>query len=477
MTRSSSKYIEERAPLWAAIAYLVLVFALGGGSRGDIDFLLVLRPASVAFLAYGLWGLRKSDAAPFRVLYGFMAALFLLVVIHLIPLPPALWQALPGRALAVQIDHAAGIDGVWRPITLVPPGAWNALFALIVPLTMLVLASRLHRAQLLTLLLVILAIGSLSGLLGLFQRIGPNGGPLYFYQITNADSAVGLFANRNHQAALLACMFPILAAFASTGDVKTDAARQRRYIALLVGVLLVPMLLMTASRAGLVLGIIGLLSVPIVYVRPAASRTRKRKPVERYAPLLVGGGIVAGLGLLTYVMARGSVFDRLLAQDPTEELRWQIWGPIVKLAWRYFPFGSGIGSFVEVFEIDEPRTLIDTTYVNHAHNDFLEIFLTGGLPAVLLAITAFVLWLIAARDTFLGVKAKTKDGILARVGVIVILLLALASMSDYPLRVPSLACFLVLAAVWATPFTPPPPPIPRLRQFSDSDIAPPRLGD
>jgi len=241
----------------------------------------------------------------------------------------------------------------------------------------------------------------------------------------------------------------------------------------LVGILVVPLLLMTGSRAGLALGVLGLLSIPLIYVRPTVGRVRRRQAANHYLSYALGGAAVAGLGLLTFVLARVSVFDRLFAQDPTDDLRWQIWGPIFKLSGQYFPFGSGVGSFVEVFEMDEPRNILDTTYVNHAHNDFLEVLLTAGLPAALLLLAALVLWVIATRRAFAPAVSKTKDIIYARLGAVLILMLAVASASDYPLRVPSLACFFVIAAVWLTPYV---PALSLLNQNSDSTTAPPRLG-
>lgn len=475
MSRQSRQRLSEELPFWVALAFVVMVFALGGGSRGDIPTLLILRPISVVFLGYGLWGMRRDHILPLRAIFLFAAALILIVIIHLLPLPPAIWHALPGRAVAAQIDHLTGLDTAWRPLTLVPAGGWNALFALIVPMTMLVLAARLRRSQLLNLLLLLLVIGTLSGLIGLLQVLGPSDGPLYFYQITNNGSSVGLFANRNHQAAFLACMFPMLAAYACSGLALPQEVRRRGWTAALVGALVVPLLLMTGSRAGLVLGVIGLLSVPLIYVQPAPSRSRRSQATRGYLPYALGGVAVGSLGLLTFVLARASVFDRLFAQDPTDDLRWQIWGPILRLSARYFPFGSGVGSFVEVFEIDEPRSILDTTYVNHAHNDFLEVLLTAGLPALVLLVAALALWVVATRRAFSRSAPRSKDIVYARLGAVVILLLALASISDYPLRVPSLACFFVVAVVWLIPYAPQ-PALTASKQISDSGDAPPRIG-
>ena len=48
--------------------------------------------------------------------------------------------------------------------------------------------------------------------------------------------------------------------------------------------------------------------------------------------------------------------ERLFAEG--DENRLATWGPIAQMIWAYFPFGSGIGSFVDVYRVAEPRELL-----------------------------------------------------------------------------------------------------------------------
>ena len=140
--------------------------------------------------------------------------------------------------------------------------------------------------------------------------------------------------------------------------------------------------------------------------------------------------------------------SRLLATGHAEELRFKVWRPIAKIAWSYFPFGSGAGSFADVYRIDEPTALLDGSYLNHAHNDWLEVILTMGLPGIILLAIAAAAWLVASRRVFLPARNPLPRTLLARLGSIEIGLLALASIADYPVRTPSLACFFAFAVVW-----------------------------
>ena len=104
---------------WITTAFLILVFATGGASRADALSLLVLRPAAVVALAFGLWRINRQTISNYRFHYLIAALTLVLIVAHLIPLPPSIWRSLSGRELAIEVDNVAGLVDVWRPLTLV----------------------------------------------------------------------------------------------------------------------------------------------------------------------------------------------------------------------------------------------------------------------------------------------------------------------------------------------------------------------
>ena len=57
-----------------------------------------------------------------------MAAILILPLLQLVPLPPSVWQALPGRELPAQIDASLGLN-IWRPLTLDIEGTVRAVLA------------------------------------------------------------------------------------------------------------------------------------------------------------------------------------------------------------------------------------------------------------------------------------------------------------------------------------------------------------
>jgi len=441
---------------WVLAALLVMVFLFGGGSRADIASLMFLRPASVLVLAYALMKLTGEQIRANRFIFGMAAAWIVLLLLHLVPLPPAIWQALPGREVVKEIDEAAGLGGVWRPLTMVPYATRNTLWATMAPLAVLVLGVQLDQRQRAGLLPLILVLGLFSALVAVLQILGDPRGPLYFYRITNSGSAVGLFANRNHQAVFLALLLPMLVVWARTRGMGQGGARRARqwpnWAPMAAGIcFLIPLILITGSRSGMIMGLVALLLLPAIFAgtRPvvgdSAGRTEtfgKLRMIVWLFPL----GVVA-LAALTILLDRGLAAERLMSSGAVDDMRVRILPTLLSMIRLYAPWGSGIGTFEQIYRLHEPDELLAPIYVNHAHNDWLELALTGGIPALALAAVAVGAFLL--RLVQLAVPAADRESLLfARLGLVVVLILALASLSDYPLRVPSLACLAVISALW-----------------------------
>jgi O-antigen ligase len=448
VARKAKFFKVEAVPYWALVAFLILTFLTGGASRADVQSLIILRPAAVIFCGIGLWSLKWEQAKAYKFLFGMAAAIFALVGSHLVPLPPSIWGALPGREIITEIDKVADLGEVWRPISMVPSATWNAFYSLFVPFAVLILGVQLSREERFKLLPWVLGLGMFSGFIGIMQTIGDPQGPLYFYNVTNNGAAVGLFSNRNHQAILLASLFPMLAVFACATVKSEEQAKVRAYLALAGGAVLVPLLLVTGSRAGLIVGLVGLASTILLYRKPTVLVPRKRKGNKLDLRWLFGGFAVLCLGALTFIMSRAEALQRITAADQSEDMRFRAWGPIAEMAWKYFPFGSGVGSFIEVYQIDEPYELLEPTYMNHAHNDWLEVYLTIGLPGLILLTLTIIAVCRVSWHAFSTKPEEGRGNLHARLGTVVILIFALGSIGDYPLRAPSIACAFTLAVLW-----------------------------
>jgi O-antigen ligase len=448
VARKQNFYKQISVPFWALSAFLILTFFTGGASRADVHSLIILRPAAVIFCSIALWSLRWNHINKNRFLFGMTAAIFALVVSHLIPLPPSIWGAIPGRAIITELDKAAELGAIWRPISMVPPATWNVFYSLFVPLAVLLFGVQLTQDERFRLIWLLIGFGLMSGFVGILQVIGDPHGPLYLYRVTNNGAAVGLFSNRNHQAILLAMLFPMLAVFASTGILNETQMKVRNYIAVAAGVIIIPLLLITGSRAGLITGALGFVAAFFIYQKPAIASGRNRKASTNGVSWFGGAIAIIILVSLTFLLSRAEALQRLFVGSQAEELRFQLWPHIAKMAWTYFPFGAGIGTFVEVYQIDERYDFLSPTYLNHAHNDWLELFMTAGLPALLLLVIATFAIVRFALNTLKNMPKDNPIILYYSLGLTIIMIGALGSISDYPLRTPAMACVFIIAVLW-----------------------------
>lgn len=424
------------------VAYIAAIFILGGSARGDVLSLVVLRPMAILLLALAIPTFTRTDFERYFWVFVGLGCAVLLTMLHLIPLPDAVWHALPGRRIVEEIDATAGLGRMMRPLSIAPRDTWNALYALAVPLALLLAIAQFDHERLKRLLPVFLGMGAVTCGFALLQAAVRDSAHLYLYRITTRDAPVGLFANRNHQALFLAILIPMMAVMAA----EVRSYRVRRWLGpmlLTTAAVLFPLILITGSRAGLVLSVLALVScfwlVPLGDLR---AKARGWRPLR--ASILIAG---VAAGFIAVAVIRGESVRRAVQSTLHGESRLEFWGPVLRAAWTYFPVGSGIGTFVPAYQVGEPNKLLAPEYLNHAHNDYLELAMTGGVPAVVgLMVIAFLL----ARAMMRAARADvTLSNVrFMRLGIVIILLVGLASFTDYPARVPSIACLLTVATTW-----------------------------
>jgi O-antigen ligase len=417
--------------------FFAVLFITGGSSRYDVPHLVVLRPLAICVLGFALATINAGAWRTYRPAILLFASAFALTALHLIPLPPHIWQALPGRQIIADIDAMAGLKDIWRPLTMFPEGTWNAFYALTVPLAALLLAAQLNQRDVVRLLVWVTALSLVTGLVGVLQAAGSGIG-LYHLDPVNA----GLFANRNHQAAMLACLFPMLGALAMSGSLFSIGERSVLIVSAAVKIMLVPLILVTGSRMGMVIAVIAFIYTGTISLWQVVGQRRH----AYYSLTLLAAGLATAVAmvLVTIYTARDEAIDRLDTAD--EDLRWQFWESVVAFLPQYLPWGSGVGSFVPVYQIHEPDGMLMPQYVNQAHNDWLDLALTSGVPGMILAAIAVAAF---ARAMGAALVAPGVTGHIRRAGIGTILVLAFASLSDYPLRTPILAAVLAVAVIWA----------------------------
>lgn len=439
MPRRSGPIFRPSLPFICLLALLCSLWIAGGASRADALGQTVVRTvATLALVATALFGEKPiwRGASPIAALLG---ASVLLALLQLLPLPPSIWQTLPGRSMFAEPFATNNLSQPWRPLAIVPGGAINAAASLIVPVATLILVTQLRPAERSRLPTILLSMISASMLVALLQLSG-----IGFDNPLINDSAgqiSGTFANRNHLALFLAIGCLLAPAWAFGGQYRLG---WRAPTALAMVTLFALTMLASGSRAGLLLGAMAL-AMGLLLVLKEVRAALRHYPRWVFPALILGMILIVTIFVLISVAADRAVsINRLLAADTGEDMRTRALPTVLSMIAFYFPAGSGLGSFDPLFRMHEPFALLKRTYFNHAHNDWLELVLDTGILGLLLLITALCWWGLASARAW---KRRIR-GSQARLGSAILLLVMVASAFDYPARTPTMMAMVVIAAMW-----------------------------
>lgn len=432
---------------WALVMSVVVLFVMGGSSRADVQSLVLLNPLLVLGCGAALVTLQRNQLQESK---WFLASFLLILLLIAVYVVPSLMQAADlsaGVEYLSFIREATDPSGSLPTLFISPAMALQTFAFMFAPLAVFLFAIQLNRDDLRKTLPLIIAVGTISGIFGVLQIAGSADGPFYFYRVTNNGAAVGLFANRNHAAVFLACIFPILALFAASSPTRIRGNTTFwRLIAIAIAIILVPLILVTGSRSGMLSAFIGLIGGSLLY----SSHTDAARDFEesKSLGLILSVTIISALIFATIFFSRAEAIERIFAEPNTANDRLDFWTSSLQIFWRYFPYGFGPGGFVPAFQIDEPLNLLGAAYLNRLHNDWLETALTFGLPGILFLLTCTIYYVRRSFFLWMRMDGARSAVALGRMASIVILILATASVSDYPLRTPAMAGFATLVLVW-----------------------------
>lgn len=419
----------------AATAFLSVLFG-GGAAQGRLSDTLV-QVAGLVLLAPTAWHLRHTEGriSSARVPLLILAAVLLLPLLQLVRMPAAVWTVLPGRQVIAGTFVSAGVEPPWLPLSLDPAATWRSFLSLLpasaIFLATLCLGRRGRRA----LTLVFISAAVLSTILGLAQLQGSS--QFSLYSTDDSQGSVGLFANRNHYTGLLYTMIPFTAAWLTHGLNLVDRGPRQLSVATFLAIYAVLLLGLglAHSRAGLVLGLVAALA-SMAIVGSGRGNPKRTGLVLIAAASLFGAILIVQFGLFG-ILGR---FDT----DPLGDARFMISRTTLQAVYGYLPVGSGIGTFRPIFQMFEAPADITSAYINHAHDDWLEVLLEGGLPAAAI-LALFAGWFLARsvaiwRDR--SFRSFQIDSAIERAATIAASLLLLHSFVDYPLRTTTLMCAL-----------------------------------
>ena len=409
--------------------YVLALGTLGGVNTDFGPFAVTLALVTTFFVAAQMIFWPWSAPLPFSA----RCALALIVLIPLaqsIPLPPSLWQVLPGGAMRRDALALVGEAGQWQPLSL---AVIETLYTFVIS------------AGFVTLTIVLVALDPVA-----FRRVAwlswglvAAGIVIGIFQLTagvpvfspNVDTGVliGFFSNKNHMALAIAVSLPLARQLSVSVD--DDRARIARLLFFAYWAIAMVAIIATASRAGLALGLVSSLAV-ILSLREVSVRQR-------------GGIVVVAIVAAVLIGASAPVQALLDRFDKVgSDNRWQFVLFSLPLLSRHGLFGAGGGVFYDLSSMSEPLSLVKPTIINHVHNDYVEMVIEYGIPG-LLALVTLVLAILLSLGR-IGALPDNDRRSMRVAGATMVVLVALHSVVDYPLRRPAMLGLLAvaLAMIW-----------------------------
>ena len=411
----------ERLRPNVAPAYLLLCLLLGGSTQGVWGNAL-LRLFATLIIAWSLLEWRQvPQPRAIRQLFALAGLAIALALIQLVPLPISFWASLPGREEFQEGFRLLGLEPAAMSLSLAPYDSIATLLAMLPPLGMVAAMTSL-RGYSMSWLAAALVGGTMAAvLLGILQvtSADPASSGWYLYRQSNFGVATGFFANGNHMASLLLASIPFIAALGVTARERARDLRLRSAALALVGGGLVVVTLglaLNGSLAGYGLGL------PVVL----ASMVMLFGAQRRLGRGALAATAVASLAALAVIWA--SPISR--GAESSVSSRQEILANSIQLFDKFGLAGTGLGTFEKVYRLTERPDEVGRYYVNHAHNDYLELAVETGLPGVILILLFLAWW---GRSIWQMARSPAVDQF-ALAGAIASAALLLHSAVDYPLR-------------------------------------------
>lgn len=420
---------------WVFLAFLIATVAIGGASAAGLGGNIALQLGAALLISVTLWS-NQSDGNTRTGLSRFLTAFVVIAALQFLPMPAWLWAQLPGRSNVAQGFDLAGMTRPWLTLSLDP---WSSLQSLVwwLPAVAVFLAARdssapSNRAIVWTLV----GLAYVSVLLASVQALA---GAAYFYTVTNYGNGVGFFSNSNHFGTFMLISMALLA-----GQWLHDRPRsQHRKPAIshtsMLAILLAPLALGVFLSASLACG---LLMIPLL-----GGVMLMARPDIRINWLFVGLGSALVLVVMLYLLTTGILSNDLLAKSGTPGIsRGEFATVAIKMIGDFAPFGSGLGTFPSLYPWYEQAEKIGSTYVNHAHDDLLELLVEMGLFGLIL-LGLFVAWL--GKALWQAWSGPREDQSVVQGATLAIALTLAHSLVDYPLRTAAISGLIALCCVIA----------------------------
>jgi O-antigen ligase len=320
-------------------------------------------------------------------------ALLGLVIFQLVPLPNVLLRLLRPANAMLNASLPGSDHHSFSSLSIAPYNTRIHLIVLVCCAAVFFFARMLgqDRASRRRLVTWLVGLGTFEALYGLVQYLTGWQRIFGYVKKYNLEEATGTYINRNHFAGFLEMVIPFGVALVLYENAKLPRkaiqgrnARIRRVLGgkklsriglwLLAATVMVAGLFFSLSRMGIIS------AVSSLAVMASFSG------FQRKVGLWITAGIMSCGIILVLWMGAGPAVGRFATISEeyasVDESRWSLWRDTARLIGGHPLLGSGLGTFPVAF------TRVQSTFlgqfVNHAHNDYLELASDLGIPAAAL---------------------------------------------------------------------------------------------
>ena len=438
------------------IGPLIFPFPYGANRPAGAVRLQVIAFAALALAVLGMRARVNLRSAWVPVTLSIL--MILLGIVQVVPLPAGVIESISPRSAQVWDDASTvlvlfGRDALSPRISIVPWEtiqqvllivAWLSLFA-----TALIISHERPRAP----RWIVLALAFTGAIHALHATVLIRF-PSQFDQF--GGRAHGTFINPNHLAAYLniclAAAFALLlieTLYALMGHRPSRITQAQSLVRFFLAGTLVLVtgagILLSQSRGGIASAVLMLLFMTTATMFHPRVRTKRRT-------------IVAGLLLAMVVVAAGSVvlsspaaLYRFLSIDPRDaesNSRTEYVAASID-AWRQYPIaGSGLGTFRESFREIQPVEEA-SGYISHAHNDPVELLVTGGVVGFAIGVAGFIAVMVMLLRAWWRERHR-EQSVWILAGAAALLAVSVHSLVEFPYTIPAIpaALAVLLGASW-----------------------------
>jgi O-antigen ligase len=260
-------------------------------------------------------------------------------------------------------------------------------------------------------------------------------GRIYWLIKPHAGSVYGTYINHNHYAGLMELLFPLALVLASAGFVRGA----QRILLAFGATLMAASVFLCQSRAGMFAIIVETGFLAILWIRHFSPK--------KSATLFVAFAL-ATVSFLWWIAPK-QLGNRMT--DMHDPARLLIHRDAMHMFAAHPFFGSGFGTFATVFP--RYRAFYDGFFINHAHDDYLELLLETGLVGLAVGVW-FIVVLYRNGLRNLRPRRLPPATLLSAAALVSCTGLLVHGFMDFNLHIPAnAALFFVLCAVATTPLT------------------------